>query len=83
MGLAGLQAFKRMGLRIPEDISIISYDDHYSFKLHSPSISVIEQPIDGIAVKAVQLLMDQMTNGNDFAIEKVLEKGKLIIRESV
>ena len=52
MGLAGLQAFKRMGLRIPEDISIISYDDHYSFKLHSPSISVIEQPIDGIAVKA-------------------------------
>jgi LacI family transcriptional regulator len=51
--------------------------------LHSPSISVIEQPIDGIAVKAVQLLMDQMTNGNDFAIEKVLEKGKLIIRESV
>ncbi len=83
MGLAGLQAFKRMGLRIPEDISIISYDDHYSFKLHSPSISVIEQPIDEIAVKAVQLLMDQMTNENDFVIEKVLQKGKLVIRDSV
>lgn len=83
MGLAGLQAFKRIGLRVPEDISIISYDDHYSFKLHSPSISVIEQPIDGIAIKAVQLLMDQMTNENDFAIEKVLQAGKLVIRESV
>lgn len=81
--LAGLQAFKRMGLRMPEDISIISYDDHYSFKLFSPSISVIEQPIEGIAVKAVQLLMDQMTNENDFVIEKALQKGKLVIRESV
>lgn len=83
MGLAGLQAFRRMGLKLPEDLSIISFDDHYSFKLHSPSITVIEQPIDAIAVKAVELLMDQMTNEKDFMIEKVLKKGKLLIRESV
>tara|TARA_R110000868_G_scaffold411712_1_gene707910 strand:- start:33597 stop:34607 length:1011 start_codon:yes stop_codon:yes gene_type:complete len=83
MGLAGLQAFRKMGLQLPEDLSVISFDDHYSFKLHSPSISVIEQPIDAIAVKAVGLLMDQMNNEKDFGIEKVLLKGKLIIRESV
>ena len=83
MGLAGLQAFRKMGLKLPEDLSIISFDDHYSFRLHSPSITVIEQPIGDIAIKAVELLMDQMTNEKDFVIEKVLQKGKLVIRESV
>lgn len=83
MGLAGLQAFRKMGLKIPEDLSVISFDDHYSFRLHTPSISVIEQPINDIAVKAVDLLMGQMINNTDFVIEKVLQKGKLVLRESV
>ena len=64
-------------------MSVISYDDHYSFKLHSPTITIVEQPINDIAVKAVELLMQQMVNENDFVVEKVLQKGKLVIRESV
>ena len=83
MGLAGLQAFRKMGLKIPDDLSIISFDDHYSFRLHTPSISVIEQPIDAIAVKAVEILMSQMIEDREFVIEKVLQKGKLLIRESI
>lgn len=83
MGLAGLQAFRRMGLKLPEDLSIISYDDHDSFRLHSPAITVVEQPINDIAVKVVELLMNQMVTENDFIVEKVLKKGKLVIRESV
>lgn len=83
MGLAGLQAFRGMGIRIPEDISVISFDDHDSFKLHTPTISVIAQPIEEIAVKSIQLLMSQMTDMGKFEVEKSLKKGKLIIRESV
>ncbi|MCD0470753.1 LacI family DNA-binding transcriptional regulator [Flavobacterium sp. JAS] len=83
MGLAGLQAFRRMKIRIPEDISVISFDDHDSFKLHTPTISVIAQPIEDIAVKSIQLLMSQMTDMEKFEVEKSLKKGKLIIRESV
>jgi LacI family transcriptional regulator len=83
MGLAGLQAFKEMGIRIPEDISVISFDDHDSFKLHTPPITVIAQPIEDIAVKSIQLLMSQMTDMAKFEVEKSLKKGKLIVRESV
>ncbi|WP_428232134.1 LacI family DNA-binding transcriptional regulator [Flavobacterium sp.] len=83
MGLAGLQAFKGMGIRIPEDISVISFDDHDSFKLHTPAITVIAQPIEDIAIKSIQLLMSQMTDMGEFEVEKSLKKGKLIIRESV
>lgn len=83
MGLAGLQAFRRMGVKIPDDISVISFDDHDSFKLHTPTISVIAQPIEDIAVKSIQLLMSQMTDMEKYEIEKSLKKGKLIVRESV
>ncbi|OXB03163.1 LacI family DNA-binding transcriptional regulator [Flavobacterium pectinovorum] len=83
MGLTGLQAFKDMGIRIPQDISVVSFDDHDSFKLHTPTITVIEQPIKEIAVKSIQLLMSQMTDMEVYKVEKSLKKGKLIIRESV
>ncbi|MEN2487796.1 LacI family DNA-binding transcriptional regulator [Flavobacterium sp. B11] len=83
LGLAGLQAFRTLKYRIPDDISVISFDDHDSFKLHTPTISVIAQPIEEIAVKSIQLLMSQMTNFEDFKVEKVLKKGTLIVRESV
>lgn len=83
MGLIGLQAFKDMGIRIPQDISVVSFDDHDSFKLHTPTITVIEQPIKEIAVKSIQLLMSQMTDMEAYKVEKSLKKGKLIIRESV
>lgn len=83
MGLTGLQAFKDMGIRIPQDISVVSFDDHDSFKLHTPTITVIEQPIKEIAVKSIQLLMSQMTDMESYKVEKSLKKGKLIIRESV
>ncbi|QGK73268.1 LacI family DNA-binding transcriptional regulator [Flavobacterium sp. SLB02] len=83
LGLAGLLAFKKMGIKIPEDISVISFDDHDSFKLHTPSITVIAQPIEDIAVKSIQLLMSQMADMEKYEIEKSLKKGKLIIRESV
>lgn len=83
MGLTGLQAFKDMGIEIPGNISVISFDDHDSFKLHTPTISVVAQPIEDIAIKSIQLLMSQMTDMETFEVEKSLKKGKLIIRESV
>ncbi|WP_456313153.1 LacI family DNA-binding transcriptional regulator [Pseudomonas shirazensis] len=83
LGLTGLRAFKNMNIKIPENISVISFDDHDSFKLHTPTISVVAQPIEDIAIQSIQLLMRQMSNMETFEIEKSLKKGTLIIRESV
>jgi len=83
LGLTGLRAFKNMNIKIPENISVISFDDHDSFKLHTPTISVVAQPIEDIAIQSIQLLMRQMSNMETFEIEKSLKRGTLIIRESV
>jgi LacI family transcriptional regulator len=83
MGLAGLQAFRKMGVKIPQDVAVISFDDHDSFRMHTPSISVIEQPIGDIAIKAVEILMSQMTETKPFETEKMSIKSRLVVRESV
>lgn len=81
--LAGLQSFKKIGLQIPKDKAVISFDDHDGFRLHSPSITVLAQPIDEMGKKTVQLLMMQMNDRGDYKVEKEKKKGNLIIRESV
>jgi LacI family transcriptional regulator len=81
--LAGLQSFRKLKLKIPADKAIISFDDHDSFRLHSPSITVLSQPIEEMGKKTVRLLMMQMNDGSNYKIEKEKKKGNLIIRESV
>jgi LacI family transcriptional regulator len=83
--LAGLQSLKKLGQKIPLDKAIISFDDHDSFRLHAPSITVLSQPIEEIGRKSVRLLMDQMNGGTatDYKVIKEKKKGNLIIRESV
>lgn len=81
--LAGLQSLRKSGLKIPNDIAVISFDDHDSFRLHSPSITVLSQPIEEIAKKTVRLLMNQMNDSSNYKISREEETGTLIIRESV
>jgi len=83
LSLAGLQSFKKLGLKIPKDKAVISFDDHDSFRLHSPSITVLSQPIEEMGKKTVWLLMMQMDDLSKFKVEKEKIKGRLIIRESV
>lgn len=79
----GLQSFKRMGLHIPSDIAVVCFDDHMIFKVYSPAITVIEQPVAEIAKTAVELLVKQL-NGSLKECDElhVRKKPRFIIRES-
>ncbi|MEJ7768683.1 MAG: substrate-binding domain-containing protein [Chitinophagaceae bacterium] len=46
IGVYGLQAINSLHLKIPVDLAIVSFDDHDLFRLHSPSITVIAQPVE-------------------------------------
>jgi LacI family transcriptional regulator len=81
--LAGLQSLRKLKLKIPSDKAIISFDDHASFRFHSPSITVLSQPIEEMGKKTVRLLMKQMNDAANYQIVKEKKKGNLVIRESV
>ena len=60
--LGTLYAFRECGLRCPEDISLISFDDHDWAPLFSPPLTVVRQPTYRLGQSAARLLM-QMING--------------------
>ena len=60
LGVYGLESIKGLGLSIPKDIAIVCFDDHEIFRLFSPTITSIQQPVEAIAKIAIQLLMQQL-----------------------
>jgi LacI family transcriptional regulator len=86
LGVAGLEAIDRLGLRIPEHLAVVCFDDHDVFRLYPPGISAFEQPIANIAKTAISLLMEQLKNGRTDKTKKqpqqLLLEGKFIMRRS-
>ncbi len=76
-----MEAIKELGLKIPDDISLITFDDVELFKYTSPSLSSIAQPVEEIGKQAVSILLKQLKTGELENIRKEL-KANLIIRES-
>ena len=60
LGITGLESIKKTGLRIPEDIGVICFDDHDIFRLYPPGITSIQQPIEEIGKTSVHILMQQL-----------------------
>ena len=57
LAVRGLFCFKQMDKQINDDFKVIAYDDHDIFKLHSPTISAVSQPVDAIADTVITLIL--------------------------
>lgn len=81
--MAGLQALQRLNKKIPEDLGVLSFDDHDIFSIYPPGISAIRQPIERIGHDAVELLMDYLKSPHVLA-KRVHQfiPGELIVRGS-
>lgn len=81
IALGAFNALLNAGLRVPEDVSLIGYDDQvFSSELH-PRLSTVEQPAYEMGKQGVDLLVG-MINGNEVKETKIKLASKLIARES-
>lgn len=81
MALGVYAAARSLDLRIPDDLSIIGFDDLVEAKLASPPLSTIRQPIAEIGAAALRTLLD-LRNGHP--ISRRLELAtELVVRGSV
>ncbi|MGB3681475.1 MAG: LacI family DNA-binding transcriptional regulator [Rubrobacteraceae bacterium] len=79
MALGALQALKRAGVRVPEDISFASFDDVSWFELVEPSITAIAQPVSELGAAAARML-PALVEGED--VESVILEAELVVRGS-
>jgi len=78
-----LHAFAEEGVSVPEDISLVSFDDEiYSPYLSTP-MTTIAQQTDEMGRVAVELLFDQIERHRKYPAEPILLSTQLIPRNSV
>lgn len=58
IGAQTLQVCSKLGIRVPEQMKIVGFDDSYVASLTTPQLTTIHQPIREMAEQAVQLLQD-------------------------
>lgn len=80
--LGSLKAIRESGLKVPEDISLICFDDNTYMDFMSPSVSSVAQPIPDMASLAFKLLLDRI-KGETAAVSRVMLSPKLNLRESI
>lgn len=54
-----------MGLRIPQDIALVSFDDHVFFPYIYPPITSLRHPLEEVGKQAVQILFNQISRKNE------------------
>ncbi|ATL47612.1 LacI family transcriptional regulator [Chitinophaga caeni] len=81
LGIYGLEALKEMGVAIGKDLAFISFDDHDLFRLYTPGITCIAQPIHDIARNVIQVLMNELNN-NKKEVNQIILPAQLVVRDS-
>lgn len=75
-----IKAIKEMGLRVPEDISVVGFDDIPNSEYADPPLTTIKQPAFEKGVQATKMLIDLIEEGIE-PVSKILDL-ELIIRKS-
>jgi LacI family transcriptional regulator len=82
MAVGAISAIREVGLKIPQDISIIGYDDTPEAEFSSPPLTTIRQPEVELGARAVQVLLRKIEDPTS-ELEQILMDTELIIRSSV
>lgn len=83
LAVATLECIQEMGLRIPEDIRVVCFDDIDMFKFCNPPVTAVAQNIEGMGENAVAVLLDKMEHGADATLpDHVFLPTDLIVRQS-
>ena len=79
--VGAIRAIKESGLRVPEDISVVGFDDVREAAYHLPSLTTVRQPLRKIGTLAAETLVERI-EGRDGHQAGILVEPELVIRES-
>ncbi len=81
MAVATMRVLRRSGLRVPEDVSVVGFDDPFSAEHLTPALTAVRQPIYEIGRRAAQRLLDALAAGTTARGMEIFPT-RLIVRDS-
>jgi len=78
--IGSIRAIREMGLRVPEDVSVVGFDDINSAAFQNPSLTTVRQPLQKMGVTAARILLERLNGGAN--PKEVIIEPELVLRES-
>jgi DNA-binding LacI/PurR family transcriptional regulator len=82
IALGVMDAVRVIGLRIPEDVSVVGFDNIRMSEWPSYALTTWEQPLEEMTTSTVELLLKEI-EGEDTTPQVVMMKGHLVVRKTV
>jgi len=82
MAIGALSAFRAGGVRVPEDVSVVGFDDIPMARYMNPPLTTVHVDISALGVRAAERLLTQVRGANDTARQRELVPAHLVIRSS-
>ena len=79
--VGAMRVIEEAGLRIPEDISLVGYDNTWLAALEHISLTSVDQPRHGMGRRAVELLVERLDDGRSEARHEVMMPS-LVVRNT-
>ncbi|MGA7203137.1 MAG: LacI family DNA-binding transcriptional regulator [Specibacter sp.] len=81
MAIGGLQALKRLGISVPGQLSVVSWDDSILCQLSSPSVAALARNTMELGRRSAALLLDRLAGHQ--SVNVAMPAGVLTVRESL
>ncbi|WP_250007088.1 LacI family DNA-binding transcriptional regulator [Actinoplanes sp. M2I2] len=81
MALGALAAVREAGLRVPEDVAMVGFDDSSAAVAASPALTTIRHPLEDMAAEAARLLLARIEDP-DMRVSSVIYEPALVERDS-
>jgi LacI family transcriptional regulator len=82
LALGLLQQLTKHGIRVPDDIAIVGYDDIEFAVAAAVPLSSVRQPRESLGRMAMELLLDEIHHENTHTHRQVVFQPELVVRES-
>ena len=83
IALGAIRQLRDAGLRVPDDVSVVGYDDLPVAEYVEPALTTVHQPMREVGALAVGFVLDQLSGGAPPTPETHLLRAELVARQSV
>ena len=80
--IGAIRALYDAGLRTPEDVSVVGFDDIVGASFHIPSLTTVKQPLSEMGERAVDLLVEKIACPDKPYAGEIVMQPELMRRES-
>jgi DNA-binding LacI/PurR family transcriptional regulator len=79
--MGAIRALQEQGLRVPQNVSVMGFDDIPGAAFNTPTLTTVRQPLARMGQVAAQTLLERIAGRDDYPPEIAIEP-ELVVRES-